>query len=142
MHRVPLTLAALALLAACQSQPDSTANADRFALADANRDGKLSREEVSDFLTHNVFEARDTNKDGKLTLKEWLPDGGDQTQRQWFKQRDTNRDGVVSLEEALAWGRTNQGWGEMMKEADTNGDGFISRKEADAYLGSKEGPWR
>ncbi len=141
MQRVSLLLAA-ALLASCQTQPGTSAATDRFALADANKDNRLSREEVSDYLVHNVFAARDANNDGQLTAAEWTPDPADKASLQWFKQRDTNNDGVVSQQEAFAWGRSNQGWGEMMHDADTNSDGFISRAEATAYLGSKEGPVR
>lgn len=141
MQRASLLLAA-ALLASCQTQPGTSAATDRFTLADANKDGRLSREEVSDYLVHNVFDARDANGDGQLTAAEWTPDPADKASLAWFKQRDTNNDGVVSQSEAFAWGRKNQGWGEMMKEADSNNDGSISREEATAYLDSKEGPVR
>lgn len=135
-------LPALFLLCACQSTPPPDESFEaRFARADVNKDGKLSREEVSDFLVLQVFDARDTNKDGKLSPEEWWP-GKDPVERAKFKQRDLNKDGVLSLEEALHWGRTNQGWGDMMNEADTNGDGFISLTEARAYIASKEGPVR
>ncbi len=136
------TLPLFALLCSCQSTPpvDDTFQ-QRFTRADANQDGKLSREEVSDFTVHNVFAARDTNKDGKLSLLEWSPDK-DPTEVAGFKKQDHNKDGFLSLDEALQWGRTNQGWGEIMTAADRDGDGFISPAEAKAYIASKEGPVR
>ncbi len=135
-------LPALLFLGACQTTPPPDESfEERFARADVNKDGKLSREEVSDFVVHNVFDARDTNKDGKLTLEEWWP-GNDPVEIAKFKKRDRNKDGLVSLEEALHWGRTNQGWGDIMDEADKNGDGFITPAEAKAYIASKEGPVR
>ena len=137
-----LLLPALLCLSACQTPPPADESFEaRFARADLNQDGKLSREEVSDFVVHNVFDARDTNKDGKLTLEEWWP-GNDPVETAKFKKRDLNGDGVVSLEEALHWGRTNRGWGDIMKEADTDRDGFITPAEAKAYIASKEGPVR
>ena len=137
-----LLFPALLCLSACQTPPTPDESFEsRFARADLNKDGKLSREEVSDFVVHNVFDARDTNKDGKLTLEEWWP-GEDPVETAKFKKRDLNKDGVVSLEEALHWGRTNEGWGDIMKEADTDRDGFITPAEAKAYIASKEGPVR
>jgi Ca2+-binding EF-hand superfamily protein len=142
MQRTPLALAALLLLNACQSTPPAEESFEaRFQRADSNQDGKLSRQEASDLYVRNVFESRDENQDGQLTATEWWP-GNDAAQRAMFKQCDTNQDGLVSLAEALAWGRTNQGWGQVMMEADTNKDGFITLAEARAYLGSKEGPLR
>ena len=118
MHRLALLLAPIVLLSACQSTPS---------------------------IEEDSFEARfakaDLNKDGKLSPTEWWPDT-DAEQRAMFNKRDTNKDGFVSLAEALAWGRANKGWGDIMKEADTNGDGFISPAEAKAYIASKEGPVR
>ena len=99
MHRLALLLAPLVLLSACQS---TTKTEDffeaRFARADVNKDGKLSREEVSDFVVHNIFDSRDANKDGKLTSTEWWPDN-DAKQRAMFNKRDTNKDGFVSIAE-------------------------------------------
>ena len=142
MHRLSPALAALLLLNACQSTPPAEESLEaRFQKADTNQDGKLSRQEASDFYVRNVFESRDENQDGKLTPTEWWP-GDDAAQRAMFNKCDTNKDGVVTLAEALVWGRTNQGWGALMMEADTNKDGFITLAEAQAYLGSKEGPIR
>ena len=142
MHRLSSALAALLLLNACQTTaPVEESLEARFHRADTNKDGKLSREEASDFYVRNVFDSRDENHDGKLTTTEWWP-GDDAAQRAMFDRCDTNQDGVVTLAEGLAWGRTNQGWGGLMMEADTNGDGFITLAEASAFLGSKEGPIR
>jgi Ca2+-binding EF-hand superfamily protein len=142
MHRLAILLAPVVLLSACQSTPmEEDSFESRFAKADINKDGKLSREEVSDFVVHNIFDARDANSDGKLSPTEWWPDN-DAEQRAMFNKRDTNKDGFVSLSEALAWGRANKGWGDIMKEADANSDGFVSATEAKAYIASKEGPAR
>ena len=62
---------ALVGLSACatnknpQSSQAAASGADRFDQADANHDGKLSRDEASDYLVNEVFDSRDANHDGK-----------------------------------------------------------------------------
>ena len=111
-----------------------------FDLADANHDGKLSRDEASDFLVNEIFDSRDANHDGRLTLKEWT--GGDPSRAADFKKRDTNHDGVVTKEEAIKYGRAHGVANKIMAEADKNHDGKLSRKEVQAYYASREGPRR
>ncbi|MBP7656700.1 MAG: hypothetical protein KA742_09175, partial [Pseudoxanthomonas sp.] len=42
----------------------------RFAAADANKDGRLSRDEVKDSRLASRFDALDANKDGSLSRDE------------------------------------------------------------------------
>src|SRR5215831_4447491 len=79
-----------------QSKSQAGAN-DNFARADANHDGKLSREEAGDYLVYEVFTACDTNHDGRISLKEWLRVKPGETAA--FKERDGNSDGFVTLAE-------------------------------------------
>ena len=90
---------------------------DAFSPADANHDGKLSRDEASDFLVIRVFVARDANHDSRMTLEEWI--GGDPTRSADFKKRDANNDGIVTMQEAIAFGRASGVVNEIMREADT-----------------------
>jgi len=134
MKSLVLTLAALGFaLTACQ-----TTKPDRFAQADANKDGVLSREEVSDYLVTGVFASRDANGDKRMTREEWLV-GEDPGQEKIFRERDLNGDGVVTLEEALTYGRKKGTATQIVREADTNKDGVVSREEVAAYYASKEG---
>jgi hypothetical protein len=72
---------------------------------DANRDGKLTKEELTDTRLHGLFDRADTNKDGVVTreelaalfAKESLPGGGDfggpggpkgKGDKKGFKKRD------------------------------------------------------
>ena len=102
-----LVLAAPSAYAAPSPAPD------RFAQADSNHDGKLSRDEASDYLVIEIFTSR-----------------------------DANHDGVVTVQEALAYGKKKGMAVIMIKKADTNKDGFLSRQEVAAYYASKEGPPR
>jgi EF hand len=109
-----------------------------FDAADSNHDGKLSRDEASDFLVNEIFDSRDANHDGRLTKEEWA--GGDQSRLADFQKRDPNHDGIVTKEEALAYGRAHGVAKKIFKEADKNHDGFLDRDEVQAYYGSREGP--
>jgi Ca2+-binding EF-hand superfamily protein len=130
-----LTLAALALLSADRSAAGSKNQAvanDNFARADANHDGKLSREEAGDYLVYEVFTACDTNHDGKISLKEWLRVKPGEAAA--FKERDANNDGFVTLAEAIEYGRRGGAGLTLIKKADKNRDGKIDRAELQAYL--------
>ena len=66
-----------------QSASTESGTKDSFDLADANHDGKLSREEAGDYLVYVVFVLRDKNQDGRLTQEEWA--AGDRNQIAAFK---------------------------------------------------------
>ena len=130
--RASALLAAL-ILAACQSAPEN-----RFDNADLNGDGRLSRDEVHDYMVTSIFVTRDMNKDKLMSLEEW----NDLSEKKLFDLRDANKDGKVSLEEAKAYSKKAGMWDSVIREADANKDGFISREEASAYYAAKEGPVR
>ena len=132
--KIPRLLPAAAVLfAACQTTAPS-----RFDLADTDRNGSLTRAEMSDAQVTATFNSRDADKDGKLTAAEWLVPGDDAGARQ-FAERDSNKDGIVTLDEAKAWGRASDRSAALLKEADTNRDGAVDRSEAVAYYGKSEG---
>jgi Ca2+-binding EF-hand superfamily protein len=131
---------ASALVTACSTnktlEPNSPASA--FDRADANHDGKLSLDELNEFVVNEIFDSRDANHDGKMTKDEWT--GGDPGRLAQFNKRDANGDGIVTKEEALDYGRKYGTAKKMMKEADKNHDGSLDRNEVQAYYGSREGP--
>ena len=129
-----LVLAAPSAYAAPIPAPDS------FAQADSNHDGKLSRDEASDYLVIEIFTSRDANHDGHMTIVEWT--GGDPSRMADFKKRDANHDGIVTEKEAIAYGRAHGVANQIMLEADKNHDGYLSRAEVKAYYASREGPPR
>jgi len=126
LHRIFLVGVSIVLTASAKSDTK-----DSFDLADANHDGKLSRDEAGDYLVYVVFASRDKNRDGRLTQKEWA--AGDRDQIAAFKLRDTNEDGVVTLEEAILFGRRGGGGVGLMQRADKNRDGKLDRAEIEAY---------
>jgi hypothetical protein len=89
--------------------------------ADANHDGKLSRDEASDFLVNEIFKSRDANHDGRMTAMEWAD--ADPGRLADFKKRDTTHEGMVTKEEAIAYGRAHGVANKILREADTNHDG-------------------
>lgn len=129
--------ATLSIFTACQTT-SGTARDGRFDKADADKDGKLSKAEVSDYFVSRIFEGRDTNHDQKLTWTEWKVDGV-KVAKTRFSSYDTNQDGSVTFEEALVYGRKHGAFEEAFVEADTNKDGFVTPVEVQVYYGSKEG---
>ncbi len=142
IFRTFVTLSLLALSACATNknlQPDQSAvpGVSGFDLADTNHDGKLSRNEASDFLVNEIFSSRDANHDGRMTSKEWGDD--DPGRRADFKKRDDNGDGIVTKEEAIAYGRAHGIAKKIVNEADKNDDGKLDKEEVKAYYASREG---
>jgi Ca2+-binding EF-hand superfamily protein len=139
---LPVILSATLLMAACQSTaPSHTPTArERFDQADVNKDGKLTRNEVGDYLVARQFDALDKNHDGKLTWDEVYVEGV-KGQRARFDARDVNHDGVVTLQEAKAYERKHHDLTKDFAKADKNHNGFLTFDEVQSYLASKEGPF-
>lgn len=134
---ISIAVIAFALVGCATSKNEkTTSGTDRFAQADTNHDGKLSRNEASDFLVNEIFNSRDANHNGRMTEQEWT--GGDPGRLPDFKKRDANHDGIVTKEEAMAYGRAHGITKQIFKEADKNHDGFLDHAEAQAYFASRE----
>ena len=108
-------------------------------LLDANKDGKVSRDEFAKVLT--IFDLLDTNKDGELTQEELngffraVNDAQNQAQNQatggvdvnnLFTNSDKNKDGKLTPDEL-----TNE---RLFKRLDLNKDGSVTREEAEQAL--------
>jgi EF hand len=85
-------LVAATVLTVASAQPGGKRNTEtvdefiaKMMAFDANKDGKLTKEELTDTRLHALFDRADTNKDGIVTreelealfTKESLPSGGD-----------------------------------------------------------------
>ena len=102
----------LAVAAAAFAAGTAAAQDSRFARADTDRSGTLSRAEV---------------------------DRGLPGIAPHFAEVDRNRDGSLSPDELRAWSpsrkpRSDGGFAEHFRRADTNGDGALTRAEADKAL--------
>ena len=102
---------------------------ERLKEADANNDGKVSKDEMIAYKTKK-FEAADTNRDGRLTQDEAVAYHEAERERRrkerqakMFGKLDANGDGTASLEEFLAGGPGS------FEDMDRNGDGFLSEDD-------------
>ena len=125
----------------CSTTTTTTAAAksgptEEFDLADINHDGKLSKNETSDFIVNWVFAVVDTNHDGKITEQEWAH--GDPSRLTQFNKRDANKDRSVSKREAFLYARKHGVAAKLIQEADTNHDGHLERSEVMAYAKTHE----
>eukprot|EP00547_Thalassionema_nitzschioides_P007571 CAMPEP_0194206908 /NCGR_PEP_ID=MMETSP0156-20130528/5816_1 /TAXON_ID=33649 /ORGANISM="Thalassionema nitzschioides, Strain L26-B" /LENGTH=453 /DNA_ID=CAMNT_0038933555 /DNA_START=57 /DNA_END=1418 /DNA_ORIENTATION=+ len=118
-----------------------------FARLDANGDGKISKEELTENfkaagkedLVDGIFASDDKDGDGFITLEETMASKQQQAAQkaqyesmmQIFAQTDTNQDGKISKEElgtalkAVGQEMTDEFW----DESDLDKDGFVSVEE-------------
>jgi hypothetical protein len=100
---------------------------------DANKDGKISQEEIDTNRTE-WLQRFDTEKDGGLSLKEfealWLEAHRGRMVRE-FQFFDRDGDGKVTLEEY------KRPLTDLVRNHDRNGDGFLSRD--DRQMGHRRG---
>jgi Ca2+-binding EF-hand superfamily protein len=117
---------------------------ERFKKADTNGDGTISKSEAEagmPMLARN-FDAVDANKDGKLTSEEIRAafSKGTFTQDmrargdEMFKKADANNDGFLSEDEAA---RASPRMAQNFAQMDANKDGKLSRDEIRKYFESQ-----
>ena len=100
-----------------------------FKRADANGDGRVSRDEFVDFMIEDVFVRYDKNGDMLVTEKEYLANGGTS---ELFRSANVSRTGKVTLAEAKASKALRKQMGVPFAEADVNGDGYVTWAEFQA----------
>ena len=133
-HRSLLTGAAFVLLTSCAT---TETDRDLFTMADTNKDGHLSLDEVNKMGLPRLFNRFDLNRDGAVTLEETrqVEPGFDE---KLFAERDLNKDGKVTYQEyekvALSKGALNKAFSDV----DANHDGIINKAEADAHVAKLE----
>jgi Ca2+-binding EF-hand superfamily protein len=105
-----------------------------FATLDANKDGKITKDELEAAKTAR-FTAADTNKDGKLSVEEltaardaMIAKRKEDRLAQMIKRFDKDGDGMISEAEMPSPPNADK----MFDRIDTDKDGAISQAEADA----------
>lgn len=103
------------------------AGEDTFSRADADKDGRIDRQEF-DQAVEKKFKTYDLNNDGVLDMSEMREvqkehAGADVIGE--FEAMDTNRDGKVDFKEF------KEAAAKRFKEYDRNGDGYMDRPEVD-----------
>ena len=125
MIRPLLIIASSAFLASCRTSPPTSA----FDLADADKDGRVTKAEFDNFMSDSTFLRYDANRDGKVTFEEWK--AADPTaDMPTFKAIDTDGSGGVSPEEGRAAVRRKRTFDGLFAEVDTRKDGVIDRSES------------
>lgn len=129
MRTILFTLPLLATSFAWAQPPDDLVA--RLLAFDANKDGRLSKDEVPERM-QGIFERADANKDGFLTKEELQAASASQQPRRMegggppmdllFRAIDKNGDGTLSKEEIA-------GAAEALQALDKNGDGQLTADE-------------
>lgn len=99
---------------------------ESFKGADANGDGKVSRQEYDAHLIGGMFERFDADKDSVITEKEFLANGG---KAEGFRKINASGSGRLTLQEARSSAAVRRTLDAPFKEADTNGDGKVTLEE-------------
>lgn len=107
-----------------------------FVAADANKDEKLSKDEVVAFVVNKagergekLFQKLDANNDSSVTKDEAK---GKKMQEIGLLNADTNNDGKLSKDEVVAFleKRAEERAGKRFLQVDKNADGFVTPEEA------------
>lgn len=121
-------------VAGCASGPGSGSRPASpealFQRADADGNGKVSREEFGDFMVEQVFSYYDLRGKGYVTLEDFLAGGGSPT---GFREINRSRTGRITLEEAKSSRLVREALIIPFDEADLDGSGEVSYKEFLAY---------
>ncbi|MGB0412067.1 MAG: EF-hand domain-containing protein [Pikeienuella sp.] len=118
-----------------------------FEMFDANADGAIELAEVE--ASHTArFAAADANGDGSLTADELSNAAAKRAERRiagMLKRLDANGDGAIDAAEFAAKRGEGKHHGrhgaKMFKRFDTDGDGRVTRAEAEAHMEKRHKRW-
>ena len=136
-HVLPAILCLALLPVGCATAPSPGSEAalkKRFNQVDASGDGKISRDEFTDFMIEEAFAMYDKDGKGYVTLDEYVAGGGSERA---FKQINKSGSGKVTLAEAEASDLVRRQMAQPFDEADADsgGTGYVSYDEFVAFRG-------
>lgn len=117
----------------CAHRDDASSDAallQRFKQADASGDGKVSRDEFTDFLITETFQFYDRNGNGYVTLEEFVAGGGTE---ETFRKIDRRGTGKATLADAKASRVVRNQMVKPFDEADTARTGYLTYEEFVAF---------
>lgn len=103
---------------------------EQFRLADADGDGKVSREEFSALMIEQAFFWMDSNHSGRITKSEFVNSGGT---GEVFAELDRGNKGFFTVADAKANPRAREIMSKPFDEADVDGNGYVTWVEFQRY---------
>lgn len=132
---VMLCVAGIFLIGGCATGPQAKKRPatieELFRRADANGDGRVSRDEFINFLIEDAFQRYDRNGDGYVDLEGYIAGGGTESD---FRKINRSGTGKVTLQEAQASPLIRNRMAKPFDEADKNGNGYITWDEFQEYM--------
>ena len=127
------SLALVVIFTGCATVPGGRTPTleQRFAAADTDGDGRVSRGQVVDLMIEDAFKRYDTSHDGLVSEAEYLAGGGSAGV---FHKINTGGTGKATLAEAKASKLIRDTMAVPFDEADVNRDGSATLAEYQSYI--------